>query len=72
MFLEGSDPTLRDRLIARAKGVDPAFREELFVDLVRCDPTKAKEALNEIKVPALVLQSTTSTPISGAYRCGRE
>jgi pimeloyl-ACP methyl ester carboxylesterase len=58
MFLEGSDPTLRDRLIARAKGVDPAFREELFVDLVRWDLTKARGALKQITVPALVLQAT--------------
>jgi len=58
MFLESSDPTLRDRLIARAKGVDPALREELFVDLVRWDLTKAREALKQITVPALVLQST--------------
>jgi pimeloyl-ACP methyl ester carboxylesterase len=62
MFLEGSDPTLRDRLIARAKGVDPAFREELFVDLVRWDLTKARDALKQITVPALVLQSTYIEP----------
>jgi pimeloyl-ACP methyl ester carboxylesterase len=58
MFIEGSDPALRDRLVARAKAVDPAFREELFVDLVRWDLTRAREALKQITVPALVLQST--------------
>jgi pimeloyl-ACP methyl ester carboxylesterase len=58
MFIEGSDPALRDRLVARAKAVDPAFREELFVDLVRWDLTKAREAIKQITVPALVLQST--------------
>jgi pimeloyl-ACP methyl ester carboxylesterase len=58
MFLEGSDPALRDRLVARAKGVDPALREELFVDLARWDLTKARDALKQITVPALVLQST--------------
>jgi pimeloyl-ACP methyl ester carboxylesterase len=58
MFIEGSDPALRDRLVARAKAVDPVFREELFVDLVRWDLTKAREALKQITVPALVLQST--------------
>jgi pimeloyl-ACP methyl ester carboxylesterase len=58
MFLDGSDPALCDRLIARAKGVDPAFREELFVDLVRWDLTQARVALKQITVPALVLQST--------------
>jgi pimeloyl-ACP methyl ester carboxylesterase len=58
MFIAGSDPALRDRLVARAMRVDPAFREELFVDLVRWDLTKAREALKRISVPALVLQST--------------
>jgi pimeloyl-ACP methyl ester carboxylesterase len=38
--------------------VDGALREELFVDLVRWDLTKAREALKQIAVPALVLQST--------------
>jgi pimeloyl-ACP methyl ester carboxylesterase len=58
MFLESSDPKLRERLLARAQGVDAALREELFVDLVRWDLTKAKDALKQIKVPALVLQAT--------------
>ena len=62
MFVEGSDPKLRERLVARAQGVDPKFREELFVDLVRWDLTKAKDALKQIKVPALVLQSTFINP----------
>jgi len=58
MFVESSDPKLRDRLIARAQKVDRKFREELFVDLIRWDVTKSKDALKQIKVPALVLQST--------------
>jgi pimeloyl-ACP methyl ester carboxylesterase len=58
MFIESSDPKLRERLVARAQGVDAGLREELFVDLVRWDLTKARDALKQIKVPALVLQST--------------
>jgi pimeloyl-ACP methyl ester carboxylesterase len=58
MFLEGSDPAVRERLVARAKKVDPLLREELFVDMVRWDLTKARDALKQIAVPALVLQST--------------
>ena len=58
MFVESSDPKLRDRLIARAQKVERKFREELFVDLIRWDVTKSKDALKQIKVPALVLQST--------------
>ena len=58
MFVESSDLKLRDRLVARAQNVDRKFREELFVDLVRWDVTKSKDALKQIKVPVLVLQST--------------
>lgn len=58
MFLEGSDPAVTGRLIARAKKVNPGLREELFVDMIRWDLTKAREALKQIAVPALVLQST--------------
>jgi pimeloyl-ACP methyl ester carboxylesterase len=58
MFLEGSDPKLRERLVARAQAVDAKFREELFLDLIRWDLDKAKDALKQITVPALVLQST--------------
>ena len=58
MFLEGSDPAVRERIVARAKKVDPLLREELFVDMVRWDLTKARGALKQIAVPALVLQST--------------
>jgi len=58
MFLEGSDFKLRERLVARAQGVNPDFREELFVDLVRWDQYNVKDALKRIMIPALVLQST--------------
>ncbi len=58
MFLEGSDAKLRERLVARAQGVDASLREELFVDLVRWDLTKARESLKQVTVPTLVLQST--------------
>lgn len=59
MFLEGSDPAVRERMVARAKKVDPQVREELFVDMVRWDLTKARDALKQIAVPALVIQSTS-------------
>jgi len=58
MFLEDGDPVLRDRLIARAQSLNARFREELFLDLVRWDVTKIRDALKRITVPALVLQST--------------
>jgi len=58
MFLEGGNPELRERLIARAQAVNARFREELFLDLVRWDATKLRDALRRINVPTLVLQST--------------
>ena len=58
MFIEGSDLAARERMIARAKQVDPLLREELFVDMVRWDLTQARDALKQIVVPVLVLQST--------------
>jgi len=58
MFVKGSDPAVRERIVARAKKVDPALREELFVDVVRWDLTQARDALKQIEVPVLVLQST--------------
>ena len=58
MFLESGDPELRERLIARAQSLDARFREELFLDLVRWDVSKVRNAPRPMTVPALVLQST--------------
>lgn len=58
MFVEGSDPADRERIVTRAKKVDPELRSELFVDMVRWDLTRARDALKQITVPVLVLQST--------------
>src|SRR5215471_9590321 len=58
MFLKDSDAMLRRRLVARALGVDAKSREALFLDLIRWDLTKVKDALRLITVPALLLQST--------------
>ena len=54
MFLESGDPALRERLIARAQGLNARFREELFLDVVRWDAIKLKDALRRISVPTLV------------------
>jgi pimeloyl-ACP methyl ester carboxylesterase len=58
MFLENAHPELRARVIARAQNLDARFREDLFLDLVRWDATKLRDALKRISVPAFVLQST--------------
>jgi len=58
MFLPGSDEQIKQRIIARATSIDPKFREELFVNLVRWDLTKSRDGLKQLTVPALVLQAT--------------
>lgn len=58
MFVAGSDPAVCERLLRRAKQVAPRLREEMFVDMVRWDLTQGREALKQITVPVLVLQST--------------
>src|SRR5262249_22778946 len=58
MFLRGGDAKLRERLVARALGVDAKSREALFLDVIRWDLSKATVALRQITVPTLLLQST--------------
>jgi pimeloyl-ACP methyl ester carboxylesterase len=59
MFLESANRDLREHVVARAQGLNADFREKLFLDLVRWDTIKLKDALTRIGVPALVLQSTS-------------
>jgi pimeloyl-ACP methyl ester carboxylesterase len=58
MFLEDSDPKLREWLVTRAQRIDARFREELFLDSIRWDLNKARDALKRVTISALVLQST--------------
>ena len=58
IFPEGSDPAARERMLARAERVVPRLRGELFVDMIRWDLTKGRDALKRVAVPLLVLQST--------------
>jgi len=58
MFLPGADEGIKQRIVARATGIDAKFREELFVNLVRFDLTKSRDGLKQLTVPALVLQAT--------------
>ena len=69
MFFEGSDPEIRQSIVRRALGLDLAFRTKLTPLVLRWDVEEAEEALKQIAVPALVLQSTgiradhTRTPL---------
>ena len=61
MFAKGSDPDVKRRIVARALRVDPDFRRELLVQLVRWDFGKGDDAMKRLAVPVLALQSTYLT-----------
>jgi pimeloyl-ACP methyl ester carboxylesterase len=58
MFVDGSDPNSKERLIRRALALPEKTGTALFAGMARWDAGKADAALGHIKVPALVLQST--------------
>jgi pimeloyl-ACP methyl ester carboxylesterase len=58
MFVQGSDEGLKQRLVARSRNINAALGEELLVDSIRWELSKGAEALKDIAVPCLVIQST--------------
>ena len=58
MFFDGSDPAIRRYIVRRALALDLAFRTKLTPQVLRWDVEEAEEALKQVAVPALVLQST--------------
>ena len=62
MFLDNCDPEVRQHVARRALGMDPGFRKELILQLLRWDAGEADEALKQVAVPVLVLQSTYFGP----------
>ncbi len=58
MFVEASDPALRERVMDRVDRIDAAFSEALLRDAVRWGAYDAKEILAGVEVPILLLQST--------------
>lgn len=58
MFVDGSDPALKHRLIQRAHELPEAIGASLFTWLVGWDAGKVDAALARITVPTYVLQST--------------
>lgn len=58
MFVASSDAEAARRLVARARGFDPAFGRALFLHTVGWDPLRGAETLERIAVPLLLLQST--------------
>jgi pimeloyl-ACP methyl ester carboxylesterase len=62
MFLEGSDPALKERIIRRALALPEAIGAALFPRFFRWDAQSMDEALARIAVPTLVIQSTSVNP----------
>ena len=58
MFNEKSDPQLKDRLVRRAFTVPQAVGLAFFPTMIGWDARRAEEALEKVRVPMLVLQST--------------
>lgn len=58
MFTADSDPEVRDALVARAGRLDPAVGLELTPAMVAWDAVFAEEALESVRVPMTVVQST--------------
>lgn len=59
MFVADSDPVLQARIVARALDMPANTGAALFTRLVGWDAAQMAEALDEVRVPLLVIQSTT-------------
>jgi pimeloyl-ACP methyl ester carboxylesterase len=62
MFLAGSDPPLKERIVSRALALPEAIGAALFARLARWDAQYLDTALPQVAVPLLVIQSTYLTP----------
>jgi pimeloyl-ACP methyl ester carboxylesterase len=62
MFLEGSDPSVKERIVSRALALPEAVGATLFARLARWDAQYLDMALPQVAVPLLVIQSTYLNP----------
>jgi pimeloyl-ACP methyl ester carboxylesterase len=62
MFLEGSDPSVKERIVGRALVLPEAIGVAVFSRLVRWDAQYMDAALAKVAVPLLVIQSTYVNP----------
>jgi pimeloyl-ACP methyl ester carboxylesterase len=58
MFIDRSDPALRERILARVRSFDPDFGARLYLEAVGWDPLRGRQTLQAIEVPVLVIQTT--------------
>jgi pimeloyl-ACP methyl ester carboxylesterase len=62
MFLEGSDPAMKERILRRALALPEAIGAALFPRFFRWDAQSLEAALAKVAVPTLVIQSTSVDP----------
>jgi pimeloyl-ACP methyl ester carboxylesterase len=62
MFLEGSDPAVRESLLSRALATPETNITALFPRVMRWDAQSMDAALAQVAVPMLVIQSTHVNP----------
>jgi pimeloyl-ACP methyl ester carboxylesterase len=62
MFLEGSDPAVKEQVIGRALAVPETTGAALFSRLIRWDAQYMDSALSQVAVPLLTIQSTYINP----------
>lgn len=60
MFVPGTDPALRERLTRQAHKMDESFGVGIWIDSLRWEGHAFSEALSKLKVPVLMVQSTTA------------
>jgi pimeloyl-ACP methyl ester carboxylesterase len=58
MFVDGSDPALRRRIVARVRDLDPTFGRDLYLEAVGWDPLRGRPTLSNLQLPVLLIQST--------------
>jgi pimeloyl-ACP methyl ester carboxylesterase len=65
MFVPDTDSGLIDRIVRRARQIDPEFGEQLLLASIRWDLTKGDQALARIDVPTTLIQTTSFKPDVG-------
>ena len=58
MFSDASDTGMRDRIIERALKLDRQAGVELVADMLAWDAGEMEDALDHVRVPVLMIQST--------------
>src|SRR5207244_5049266 len=62
LFVEGSDPSCKERIVSRALGLPEAVGMVLLPRVLRWDAQYMDTTLTQLKVPLLVIQSTHINP----------